>query len=215
MEYTEKIHNKLLSVESRIKNDKNEGMFEYEIENLASNFKEKGKISSDFIGMSLITSALLLVSILFFFKRNFPAAGSTLFFSAVVESLMSICVASYYLLPEKRFASVTEKIFGEDIWSFFFLFPLKENFITGRLEMFRREIDKAKIPFLIKEKALYERMKYFVEHEYPLLKKEKIEAKNKWLEKGMENYRNYVAEYSGKDLEMLELEKERRNDEWE
>lgn len=25
--------------------------------------------------------------------------------------------------------------------------------------------------------------------------------------KKMENYRNYVAEYSGKDLEMLELEK--------
>ena len=50
-------------------------------------------------------------------------------------------------------------------------------------------------------------MKYFIEHEYPLLKKEKIEAKNEWLKKGMENYRNYVAEYSGKDLEMLELEK--------
>lgn len=207
MEYTEKIHNKLLSVESRIKNDKNEGMFEYEMENMASNFKEKGKISSDFIGMSLITSALLLVSILFFFKRNFPAAGFTLFFSAVVGSLMSICVASYYLLPEKRFASVTEKIFGEDVWSFFFLFPLKENFVSGRLEMFRREINEAEIPISIREKALYERMKYFIEHEYPLIKKEKIEAKNEWLEKGMKNYRNYVAEYSGKNMEMLELEK--------
>lgn len=28
------------------------------------------------------------------------------------------------------------------------------------------------------------------------------------LETGMKNYRNYVAEYSGKNLEMLELEKE-------
>ena len=79
--------------------------------------------------------------------------------------------------------------------------------------MFRREIDKAKIPFPIKEKALYERMKYFVEHEYPLLKKEKIEAKNEWLETGMKNYRNYVSGYSGKDLEMLELEKGMQDDE--
>lgn len=75
------------------------------------------------------------------------------------------------------------------------------------MEMFRRQIDKAKIPSSIREKALYERMKYFIEHEYPLLKKEKIEAKNEWLETGMKNYRNYVAEYSGKNLEMLELEK--------
>ena len=151
MEYTQKIHNKLLSVESRIKN---EGTLEREMESMASSFKKKGKISYDFIVMSLITSALFLVSILFFFKRNFTAAGFTLFFSAVVGSLMSICVASYYLLPEKRFASVTEKIFGEDIWSFFFLFPLKENFVSGRLEMFRREINKANIPSSIREKAL-------------------------------------------------------------
>lgn len=209
MEYTQKIHNKLLSVESRIKN---EGTLEREMESMASSFKKKGKISYDFIVMSLITSALFLVSILFFFKRNFTAAGFTLFFSAVVGSLMSICAASYYLLPEKRFASVTEKIFGEDIWSFFFLFPLKENFVSGRLEMFRREINKANIPSSIREKALYERMKYFIEHEYPLLKEEKIEAKNEWLEKGMKNYRNYVAEYSGKNLEMLELEKGIRDD---
>lgn len=96
MEYAEKIHNKLLSVESRIKN---KGRLEREMESMASSFKKKGKISYDFI------------------------------------------------------------------------------------------------------------VKYFIEHEYPLLKKEKIEAKNEWLKKGMENYRNYVAEYSGKDLEMLELEK--------
>ncbi|RKW52696.1 MAG: hypothetical protein D8H95_14390, partial [Lachnospiraceae bacterium] len=90
---------------------------------------------------------------------------------------------------------------------FFFLFPLKENFVSGRLETFRREINEAEIPLSIREKALYERMKYFIEHEYPLLKEEKIEAKNEWLEKGMKNYRNYVAGYSGKNLEMLELEK--------
>jgi hypothetical protein len=209
MEYTEKIHNKLLSVESRIKN---KGTLEREMENMASNFKEKGKIPYDFIVMSLITSVSLIASIVFLFQRNFEMAGFSIFFSAVVGSLISICVASYYLLPEKRFASVTEKIFGEDVWFFFFLFPLKENFITGRLEMFRREINEAKIPFSIKDKALYERMKYFVEHEYPLLKKEKIEAKNEWLETGMKNYRNYVAEYSGKNLEMLELEKGTRDD---
>ena len=184
MEYAEKIHNKLLSVESRIKN---KGMLEREMESM--------------------TSASLIASIVFLFQRNFEMAGFPIIFSVVVGSLMSVYVASYYLLPEKRFASVTEKIFGEDIWSFFFLFPLKENFITGRLETFRREIYEAKIPFSMREKALYERMKYFIEHEYPLLKKEKIEAKNEWLKKGMENYRNYVAEYSGKDLEMLELEK--------
>lgn len=209
MEYTEKIHNKLLSVESRIKN---EGTLEREMKNMASNFKEKGKISYDFIVMSLITSVSLIASIVFLFQRNFEMAGFSIIFSVAVGSLISICVASYYLLPEKRFASVTEKIFGEDIWSFFFLFPLKENFISGRLETFRREIYEAEIPLSIKEKALYERMKYFVEHEYPLLKKEKIEAKNEWLETGMKNYRNYVAEYSGKNLEMLELEKGIRDD---
>ena len=204
MEYAEKIHNKLLSVESRIKN---KGVLEREMESMASSFKKKGKISYDFIVMSSLTSASLIASIVFLFQRNFEMAGFPIIFSVVVGSLMSVCVASYYLLPEKRFASVTEKIFGEDIWSFFFLFPLKENFITGRLETFRREIYEAKIPFSMREKALYERMKYFIEHEYPLLKKEKIEAKNEWLKKGMENYRNYVAEDSGKDLEMLELEK--------
>ena len=210
MEYTQKIHNKLLSVESRIKN---KGTLEREMENMASNFKEKGKISYDFIVMSLITSVSLIASIVFLFQRNFEMAGFSIIFSVAVGSLISICVASYYLLPEKRFASVTEKIFGEDIWSFFLLFPLKENFISGRLEMFRRQIDKAKIPSSIREKALYERMKYFLEHEYPLLKEEKIEAKNEWLETGMKNYRNYVAEYSGKDLEMLELEKGMQDDE--
>lgn len=209
MEYTEKIHRKLLSVESRIKN---EGTLEREMENMASNFKEKGKISYDFIVMSLITSISLIASIVFLFQKNFEMAGFSIIFSVAVGSLISICAASYYLLPEKRFASVTEKIFGEDIWSFFFLFPLKENFISGRLETFRREIYEAEIPLSIREKALYERMKYFVEHEYPLLKKEKIEAKNEWLETGMKNYRNYVAEYSGKNLEMLELEKGIRDD---
>lgn len=204
MEYTEKIHNKLLSVESRIKN---EGRLEREMESMASSFKKKGKISYDFIVMSSLTSASLIASILFLFQGNFEMAGFPMIFSAVVGSAMSVCVASYYLLPEKRFASVTEKIFGEDIWSFFLLFPLKENFISGRLETFRREINEAEIPLSIKEKALYERMKYFVEHEYPLLKKEKIEAKNEWLEEGMKNYRNYVAGYSGKNMEMLELEK--------
>lgn len=209
MEYTEKIHRKLLSVESRIKN---EGTLEREMENMASNFKEKGKISYDFIVMSLMTSVSLIASIVFLFQKNFEMAGFSIIFSVAVGSLISICVASYYLLPEKRFASVTEKIFGEYIWSLFFLFPLKENFIIGRLETFRREIYEAEIPLSIREKALYERMKYFVEHEYPLLKKEKIEAKNEWLETGMKNYRNYVAEYSGKNLEMLELEKGIRDD---
>lgn len=209
MEYTEKIHNKLLSVENRIKN---EGQLEREMENMASNFKEKGKISYDFIVMSLITSVSLIASIVFLFQKNFEMAGFSIIFSVAVGSLISICVASYYLLPEKRFVSVTEKIFGEDIWAFFFLFPLKENFVSGRLEMFRREIYKAEIPLSIREKALYERMKYFIEHEYPLLKEEKIEAKNEWLETGMKNYRNYVAEYSGKNLEMLELEKGIQND---
>lgn len=204
MEYTEKIHNKLLSVENRIKN---KGTLESKMENMASSFKKKGKISYDFIVMSSLTSASLITSILFLFQRNLEMAEFPIFFSIVVGGIMSICVASYYLLPEKRFALVTEKIFGEDIWSFFFLFPLKENFISGRLETFRREINEAEIPLSIKEKALYERMKYFVEHEYPLLKKEKIEAKNEWLETGMKNYRNYVAEYSGKNMEMLELEK--------
>lgn len=204
MEYTEKIHRKLLSVESRIKN---EGRLEREMESMASSFKKKGKISYDFIVMSSLTSASLIASIVFLFQGNFEMAGFPMIFSTVVGSAMSACVASYYLLPEKRFVSITEKIFGEDVWSFFFLFPLKENFITGRLEMFRREIDEAKIPLSIREKALYERMKYFIEHEYPLLKKEKIEAKNEWLETGMKNYRNYVAEYSGKNLEILELEK--------
>ena len=204
MEYTEKIHNKLLSVENRIKN---KGTLESKMENMASSFKKKGKISYDFIVMSSLTSASLIASILFLFQRNLEMAEFPIFFSIVVGGIMSICVASYYLLPEKRFALVTEKIFGEDIWSFFFLFPLKENFISGRLETFRREINEAEIPLSIKEKALYERMKYFVEHEYPLLKKEKIEAKNEWLETGMKNYRNYVAEYSGKNMEMLELEK--------
>ena len=209
MEYTEKIHNKLLSVENRIKN---KGTLESKMENMASSFKKKGKISYDFIVMSSLTSASLIASILFLFQRNLEMAEFPIFFSIVVGGIMSICVASYYLLPEKRFASVTEKIFGEDIWSFFFLFPLKENFVSGRLEMFRREIYKAEIPLSIREKALYERMKHFIEHEYPLLKEEKIEAKNEWLETGMKNYRNYVAEYSGKNLEMLELEKGIQND---
>ena len=204
MEYTEKIHNKLLSVENRIKN---KGTLESKMENMASSFKKKGKISYDFIVMSSLTSASLIASILFLFQRNLEMAEFPIFFSIVVGGIMSICVASYYLLPEKRFASVTEKIFGEDVWSFFFLFPLKENFVSGRLEMFRREINEAEIPISIREKALYERMKYFIEHEYPLIKKEKIEAKNEWLETGMKNYRNYVAEYSGKNMEMLELEK--------
>lgn len=79
------------------------------MENMASNFKEKGKISYDFIVMSLITSISLIASIVFLFQKNFEMAGFSIFFSVVVGSLISICVVSYYFLPEKRFVQKGNK----------------------------------------------------------------------------------------------------------
>lgn len=206
MEYTEKIHGKLLQLETRIENK--DELFECELENMALNFKKNGRITWKFILMSIATFISLFAAISFAFQQNFLIAGFSIFLSAVFGSGVTIFIISYYLSLIKSFISLTSKIFGEDVWLFFFLFPLKENFITLRLKKFRREIYEAEIPFSMRKKALYERMKYFVEHEYPELKREKIEKKNERLEKEMKNYHNYVSEYSGKDLEMLELEKE-------
>lgn len=170
------------------------------VKNNAEIYSKDGKIQKDFIHGTSIMLLTILLTVPFMYLEIIPITIILVLLDVISFVGMTAfpLVCHYLLNRDISFRKSVFKIFDEDTEHVLWKRSVEGSIIYSKILSFMSEVNMQDIPEDMKEEALYLRMRYYIEKEYPQLVSKREDQRKRQLE----NYSRYISEFLPAELDL-------------